>query len=218
MTTTLDFAKEMKPLIDQIFDLESDEEQRYDRNSIWNLEAMKNMENDGKTYYQTFRKIVFGKRWEGDKRIVEIRIERYKLIDQDKVLKQDIWVYEKDMNKNLENGRQLGTVINGLSFSDYCKNTRKASYYSDKFPLFVPNKARLRDEARYAKAKRESELKLRKKEEKEAKKAQDAKEAMIQKQFEQMKAKYGPNSLYQSMSMSNSEIMKAMDRLCERDD
>jgi hypothetical protein len=209
----------MKPLIDQIFDLKSDEEQRYDRNSIWNLEAMKNMENDGKTYYQTFRKIVFGKRWEGDKRIVEIRIERYKLIDQDKVLKQDIWVYEKDMNKNLENGRQLCIVIDGLSFSDYCKNTRKASYYSDKFPLFVPNKARLRDEAMYAKAKREAELKLRKKEEKEAKKAQEAKEAkeaMIRKQFEQMKSKYGPNSSYRPVS--NSEIMEAMDRLCERDD
>lgn len=214
MTTTLDFAKEMKPLIDQIFDLESDEEQRYDSNSVWNLEAMKNMENDGKTYYQTFRKIVFPKRWEGDKRVVEIRIERYKLIDQDKVLKQDIWVYEKDMNKNLENGRQLGIVIDGLSFSDYSKSTCKASYYSDYFPLFVPNKARLRDEARYAKAKREAELKLRKKEEK----VKEAKEAMIQKQFEQMKAKYGPNSLYQSMSMSNSEIMKAMNRLCERDD
>jgi hypothetical protein len=172
MTTKLDFAKEMKPLIDQIFDLKSDEEQRYDLNRVWNLEAMKNMENDGKTYYQIFRKTVFPKRWEGDKRVVEIRIERYKLIDQDKVLHQDIWVYEKVRN--------VGIIIDNLDFTDYSKSTCKASYYSDKFPLFVPDKARLRDEARYAKAKRESELQRHKFEAKKAekaKKAQEAKEA-----------------------------------------
>lgn len=178
MTTKLDFAKEMSPLIGQIFNLQSDEEERYESETIWNLEAMKD-QNDGKTYYLNFRKSVFPKRWEGDRRVIEIHIDRYKLIDQDKILYQSIWVYEKI--------RPVGLIIDNLEFTDYSKSTDKASRYSNYFPLLIPDKARLREQARYDKLIMEAELKQRKFEAKKAEKAKKAQEAREAKETKKWK-------------------------------
>lgn len=179
MTTKLDFAKEMSPLIGQIFNLQSDEEERYDSKTIWNLEAMKD-QNDGKTYYLNFRKSVFPKRWEGDKRVVEIHIDRYKLIDQDKrILYQSIWVYEKNC--------PIGIVIDNLEFTDYTKSTDKAGRYSYYFPLFIPDKAGLCAKARYDKMLMEAELQKRKFEAKKAEKAEKAEKAREAKEAKKWK-------------------------------
>ena len=72
------FAREMKELIGERFDLNSDETERYD-----------GFRPDETTYFQTLRKIVFPSE-NGMPRLVEIFIVRYTLLPTNKMLEQKI--------------------------------------------------------------------------------------------------------------------------------
>lgn len=91
------FAREMKELIGERFDLNSDETERYD-----------GFRPDETTYFFTLRKIVFPSE-NGMPRLVEIFIVRYTLLPTNKMLEQKIWAYYSD-------GEQL-------RFQDYSKYT-----------------------------------------------------------------------------------------------
>jgi hypothetical protein len=91
------FSREMKVLIGEKFDLNTDETERYD-----------GFRPNETTYYFTLRKIVFPSE-NGMPRLVEIFIVRYTLLPTNKMIEQKIWAYYSD-------GEQL-------RFQDYSKYT-----------------------------------------------------------------------------------------------
>tara|TARA_R110000868_G_scaffold16057_2_gene72730 strand:+ start:3589 stop:3945 length:357 start_codon:yes stop_codon:yes gene_type:complete len=78
------FTREMKELIGERFDLNSDETERYD-----------GFRPDETTHFFTLRKIVFPSD-QGMPRLVEIYIVRYKLLPTNKMLEEKIWAYYSD--------------------------------------------------------------------------------------------------------------------------
>ena len=91
------FESEMQELINETFDVNSDETERYD-----------GFRPDETTYFQTLRKIVFPTD-NGLPRLVEIFIVRYTLLPTNKMVEEKIWAYYADGEK--------------LRFQDYSKYT-----------------------------------------------------------------------------------------------
>ena len=113
MTPSRLFAAEMKPIIDEKFNLLSDDTESFD-----------GFKPDQNTYYQYLRKSVLG-RYQAGERLVEIHICRYRSISADRMIKEDVWVYEDGMNRDLETGKLCGFRVGNLRFQDYKKNICK---------------------------------------------------------------------------------------------
>ena len=91
------FESEMRELINETFNVNSDETERHD-----------SYRPNQTTYFQTLRKIVFPTD-NGLPRLVEIFIVRYTLLPTNKMVEEKIWAYYSD-------GEQL-------RFQDYSKYT-----------------------------------------------------------------------------------------------
>ena len=126
------FAQEMNALIHIAFDLSSDREER-----LTTLEKDCRFNTDT-THYLNFRKVVFPKH-EFHPRMVELHIQRFKLAGTH-VKREDIWVYEKHINKNKKTGKDIGFIINNLSFVDYSRKYSPSRYYSNYFPKYIKSK------------------------------------------------------------------------------
>jgi hypothetical protein len=126
------FAHEMNPLIHVAFDLSSDREER-----LTNEEKGCRFNTDT-THYVNFRKLVFPKH-EFHPRMIELHIQRFKLVGTH-VKREDIWVYEKHINKNKKTGKDTGFIINNLSFVDYSRKYSPSRYFSNYFPKYIKSK------------------------------------------------------------------------------
>jgi hypothetical protein len=127
------YAREMSELIALAFDMKSDKEVRF-TSQPRDDDLLCPFGNDT-TYYLNFRKCVFSTH----RRVVELHIERFKLTGT-KVKKEDIWVYEKDINKDIKTGKDTGFIIDNLSFRDYSRRYSPSRYYSNFFPKYIKSK------------------------------------------------------------------------------
>jgi hypothetical protein len=133
------YAKEAHTLIYLAFDIASDKEERY--SSCYGRETYTPFDTD-KTYYLNLRKTV----WPKDSRPcgIEFRINRITFLGT-KVVEEDIWVYEKHSNKNIYTGKDVGFIIDTLSFVDYTRHYRPSRTYINFFPKYIKSKVKERE-------------------------------------------------------------------------
>lgn len=129
------YVRDMNELIALSFDMTSDKEVRFTTRPTGD-ELLCPFSNDT-TYYLNFRKLV----WPFDHRprMVELHIERFTLTGT-QVKKEDIWVYEKHINKDRKTGKDVGFIIGNLSFVDYSRKYSPSRYYSNYFPKYIKSK------------------------------------------------------------------------------
>lgn len=110
MTPSRVFAESMYDVIHSMFNLGSEEDERYDGHRPTPTE-----------YYQTLRKSMIGS-------LLEIHIVKYTWLNETHMVFEDVWVYRNKENRNHLTLVEPGFSVKELRFQDY----RRAQTYTKK--------------------------------------------------------------------------------------